>query len=248
MEWKTICFIGEIKIKEKCYEINKFGVVRTIGDREILPYTKGRNDGYVQVSVQLELGGRKQFFIHRLMYQTWYDVVLKTEDIIHHKDDNPSNNELSNLELTDQKGNIAYAIEKGRFKVKGEDNVTARLTEKQVRIICQNLQDQPNKKYKDVLKEAGLEDTRQNLDLVTKIKNKVLWCHVSDEYTWKLTKRECMGSHAHLVVPVIELLERGHTVLEISYILKIPREKKELCRFYKFAKRQEDKLKQTNKA
>lgn len=54
------------------------------------------------------------FAIHRIVYDTWKDY-LQDGFVIDHKDTNPSNNNVSNLQQITQSENIQRAVDFGRF-------------------------------------------------------------------------------------------------------------------------------------
>ena len=63
--------------------------------------------------------------------------------VVHHKDNNPSNNCVENLQWVTHGENIKYAIEDGLWNNsirgrKGEKNVQAKLNEEQVKFIRKN--------------------------------------------------------------------------------------------------------------
>ena len=54
--------------------------------------TKIRPDGYIRDS-------QTDQYIHRIVMEQHIGRELQTREVVHHKDGNPSNNDLSNLEL-----------------------------------------------------------------------------------------------------------------------------------------------------
>lgn len=91
------------------------------------------NNGYWIMRIHLT-GKRKDFLVHRLMWQTFKgEIPLKYE--INHKDGVKSNNHLSNLECVTPRENNLHARRTGLFKSNGEKNKQARLTQKQVNHI-----------------------------------------------------------------------------------------------------------------
>lgn len=80
--------------------------------------------GYLRVG--LTKGGKsKSFFVHRLVAQAWIPNPDNLP-IINHKDENPLNNRVENLEWCTQKYNVNYgtAIEKRKKPVVGINPVT----------------------------------------------------------------------------------------------------------------------------
>lgn len=53
--------------------------------------------GYYQITTRSE--GNNNKYLHRLIYEDYHGVKLSKQDIIHHKDNNPLNNCILNLEL-----------------------------------------------------------------------------------------------------------------------------------------------------
>lgn len=86
-EWK------EIPNKEGKYYISTFGRVKSYcGYNAIIRKPEDNGSGYLRVNI-----GGKYRLIHLLMAETYFpEVDYKTE--IHHKDLNPYNNRLSNLQ------------------------------------------------------------------------------------------------------------------------------------------------------
>lgn len=57
-----------------------------------------RKDGYIRLTV--EVHNRKLF--HRVIMERVLGRELSKDEIVHHKDGNPSNNDISNLQLTNR--------------------------------------------------------------------------------------------------------------------------------------------------
>lgn len=54
-----------------------------------------RNDGYYIITSNKE--GNNGKLLHRLIYEDFYNIELHSDIVIHHKDENKLNNEISNL-------------------------------------------------------------------------------------------------------------------------------------------------------
>ena len=63
----------------------------------------------------------KHYFVHRLVFETWSNEKLDNALVIDHKDANPANNDINNLQQVSQKINIENAIFHGNF---GNNNNT----------------------------------------------------------------------------------------------------------------------------
>lgn len=86
------------------YEVSNLGRVRNSKLGRLL---KGvDNKGYVRVSLSNEYG-KKLFLVHRLVAQAFIPNPNNFPQI-NHKDENPSNNSVENLEWCDSKYNLNY--------------------------------------------------------------------------------------------------------------------------------------------
>lgn len=83
------------------------------------------NKGYIETVVN-----GKRSLLHRVIYEEYHNVILTNKDVIHHIDGNKENNDVSNLELTNNSEH-AKLHQKSRIKPL-------------IQLICQ----QCNKKYK----------------------------------------------------------------------------------------------------
>lgn len=87
---------------------------RKIKGKIIRPYKHSM--GYLQVCLSIK-GSRKHYFIHRLVYETFYGKIPEGL-VINHIDEDKTNNYLDNLEAITQKENINYGtgIQRNREK------------------------------------------------------------------------------------------------------------------------------------
>lgn len=82
--------------------------------------------GYCRIGLHKD-GKRKTFSVHRLVAKCFLEPI-EGKDIVNHKDCNPSNNNVENLEFCTQQQNVTYNnahIKRGlnnRGKYKGENN------------------------------------------------------------------------------------------------------------------------------
>lgn len=132
------------------YEISDKGEVRS-KDRQITPKVgkpyklKGKNlkwliDKYGYANIMLSINGKQQQHrIGRLVLQVFIGEPPGDKHQCNHKDGNPLNNSVENLEWTTPKENINHSFKKlGRKPTSGEKINTAKLTEQQVRFIREN--------------------------------------------------------------------------------------------------------------
>lgn len=114
--WKTISGY------EGFYEVSNYGSVKrlehkdkvghTYKERILKPYKN--NLGYCHVHLSKQ-GKAKWFLVHRLVAEAFLEKPSDC-NIVNHLDNNPSNNNASNLEWTTYKGNMQWAAKQGRMK------------------------------------------------------------------------------------------------------------------------------------
>lgn len=86
-------FFGRAHTDETKQKISKLNKGRLSGKKNP-NWKRGfrtRKDGYLRTS--------KDEYLHRLAFEKAIGRKLKSDEIIHHKDRNPSNNDITNLEL-----------------------------------------------------------------------------------------------------------------------------------------------------
>lgn len=93
------------------YQVSNFGRIKSLKDKygnyreKILKGSKDK-DGYLIVSLYKE-GKMNNFKVHRLVAQTFIDNPNKYP-CVNHKDENPANNNVENLEWCTHKYNTNY--------------------------------------------------------------------------------------------------------------------------------------------
>ena len=120
------------------------------------------------------------------------------------------------------KENIARAYNSG-LKGRGEKHMWSKLTEEQVRIICEGLVEELP--YKVIAKNAGLEyndGTRCNITLIRKGKN---WRHISKDYDIvdipRLSRATLTSAQIH---DVCKCLEQSMDTNDIIHVLKLDKQ------------------------
>lgn len=117
----------EIKGYDGKYLINKNGVVKSVPRQKgpvnvkktmILKHDRSHQK-YSRVTLCKDKKCRK-FFVHRLVYETFISPIPEGYQI-HHKDHNPENNHLSNLELTTVWENNYYSAKRKGYKLDAHD-------------------------------------------------------------------------------------------------------------------------------
>ena len=112
----------------KEFYTTKKGIYKVSNDGQICNeitgtiYKLGKNSiGYSIVKVN-----NKWFLVHRLVAENFIGSI--EGKIVHHKNNNPSDNRVENLEITTQSENIKYAVKAGNHKgfsnLKGQNQYT----------------------------------------------------------------------------------------------------------------------------
>jgi len=100
----------DIEGYEGRYQVSSFGNVRSLNYRNhgyaknLTPKCNNSNRLWVELANSL---GRKQFLIHRLVASAFIPNINNFPEI-NHKDENPQNNNVANLEWCTRKYNVAY--------------------------------------------------------------------------------------------------------------------------------------------
>jgi len=176
--WKKVSGFGGL------YRVSNTGVVKKI------PYLRGNRwggltqvkenilkekldeDGYKRVCL-INGKERKDFFVHRLVAQTFIDNP-KNKPCVNHIDSVRDNNNLSNLEWVTHKENVWHGINFGHDTRKGEGNGNSKLKELRVFRIKRLIKGNPEKyTRKYISKTFGI-----NIGTVNNIAKNRTWRHV----------------------------------------------------------------------
>ena len=118
--WKSV--VGY----EGLYAVSDTGKVKSV-KRNMIRKTKITHDG--RESIALSKNNKTKYhFIHRLMLGAFTGT---TGEQANHLDGNPLNNNLENLEWSNQKDNMRHAVING-LRPRGETHPMAKFTEEQV--------------------------------------------------------------------------------------------------------------------
>lgn len=103
--------IKDIKGYDGDYKITEKGEVWSFKYKipRKLSYWTGKTSPYLQVGLTRNCRTRK-FLVHRLVAMTYLENPNNFE-IVHHKDSNILNNDVSNLEWTTQRANVHHSYE-----------------------------------------------------------------------------------------------------------------------------------------
>ena len=123
------------------YYVSNYGRIYSVRYNKIIsPYIDKR--GYYRVTITIDEQGHTIFTgVHKIMLMSFYPINEPDRFIPNHKDGNPSNNILSNLEWTTVSGNTRHAIENGLCNYIATDNPRSYLDEDKIELICQMIKD-----------------------------------------------------------------------------------------------------------
>lgn len=223
-------------IKPNMYKINRFGdVVNKYTNYKLS--SRNKRNGYTTVGMRTDSNSDRNYLQHRLVAET-FCYKPEGKNIVNHIDSVRDNNFWLNLEWCTQKENMLHARIYGNSKVRGEDNGNSRFSNNEIHQICKMMEE--GVQYKNILFTLGKEDSTKNLDILTKIKSKHIWKHISDLYN--IQKPEYRTTQIKYSVEELEQIcqwiSDGYSNREISNFLNIDMSiKKESDKFYKFIQR-----------
>ena len=123
----------DIKGQDRMYKISSKGRSASLKNgKVIILKTHQDKNGYLNVTLSKH-GVHKRYSVHRLVAETFIPNPNKLS-VVHHRDNNPLNNDVSNLEWSTYSQNTLYAVEVSAMKF-GEKHHNAKLTEDIVRYI-----------------------------------------------------------------------------------------------------------------
>lgn len=153
-----------------------------------------KESGYVHIGLQTIYDTRITIGIHRLEMYVFSPYGYDNYDnlFVNHINGIKNNNYIENLEWCTPSENIIHAFKTGLKLPKiGEENPSAILSNLQVHEICKLLEDE-NILYKDICKQLKIDTTHNNLSIISDIKNKKVWTHISSLYNIS-NKRKNLG-------------------------------------------------------
>jgi hypothetical protein len=133
-QWKPV------KGFENAYAVSDHGRVASFKrrgnpcDRIMIQGRQGHNKGYRVVELHANGVRGKAIAVHRLVALHFLDKP-NGSDCVHHKDWNPSNNHVSNLEWCTPSQNVKYDFDAKVRSNKGERNSNHKLTKREVDFI-----------------------------------------------------------------------------------------------------------------
>lgn len=178
------------------YVVSNEGVVRNIKNNHIIkPYSN--NSGYLGVDLYLNKSDgskRVKVLLHRLVGIMF--LGLDDSKVINHKDFNPKNNNVDNLEIVDVKDNIRYSWNAGRMKLPDKNDPE---TIEKIKRVCEYLE-VGGITFKEIAKFCDVD-----INTVRRIYNGDLRSSISKNYTFKPRKYFVIDNETAL--KICDLLE-----------------------------------------
>lgn len=156
------------------YMISNFGRVYSKATNSIVKQTI-INSGYYRVQLYTTTGEKVDLLTHRLMMMVYYPLDDYTNMEVNHKDGNPFNNSLYNLEWMTKIDNILYTIDCN------SDRYKRSLSIDEVNKICKSLED--GMSYKDIcLNILNEEYTARLHSRIYDIHKRKTYVNISNKY------------------------------------------------------------------
>lgn len=159
------------------YYISNTGLIYSVQLNRYLNFNRN-SDGYRMARLQT-INGSVSRSVHRLLMLTFYPIENSELYEVNHIDGIKTNNHICNLEWVTHDENMKHASRTGLFVAKGENRDNSKLTEDQVRLICEKICE--GKPPKQISEEMNLSNC--GIDkIVMNIINGFSWRHISREY------------------------------------------------------------------
>lgn len=125
-EWRTVPFATN-------YEVSNRGEVRKTATNHYLSQSK-THKGYCQVNIKSDSGKRKSCYVHRLVAQAFVPNP-QNKPSVNHKDFDPSNNNIENLEWVTIAENNLWSVDnvkKARAGIERTKETRRKISEKHI--------------------------------------------------------------------------------------------------------------------
>lgn len=162
-------------IKPGSYLINKNAEIYSLISNKYINPSMAAN-GYLVVNLKLNNGNSQIFYVHRI-YMITFNFIYNYENMqVNHIDGIKTHNYDSNLEWVTLRENVLHAKENGLLCT-GENCSWSKLTENQVKEICQIIQD---KSFESIAQIAELYNC--SVTTIGDIARGKTWTNVSKDY------------------------------------------------------------------
>lgn len=187
------------------YSVNENGEIKSNRRNKLLT---SYNNRYGYVTFGIRKNKKKKIITAHQAVALTFIPNPENKSQVNHKDGNKKNNHISNLEWATPSENIKHAFDNGLItKPKGELHGKSILTEKDVILICERLQD--GWRNKDIA-----EDMNINIKTISNIRSGHRWDHISKDYNLNCKRQNRLAKKT--VKDICELFSRGFSINEVK--------------------------------
>lgn len=163
-----------------CYMVSTWGRFYNIYTRQFLQYSINK-DGYGNIMLNTTTKKRVSRRTHRVVMLTFCPIFNSDMYEVNHMNGNKLNNNINNLEWCTRRENVLHSVNTGLQPIYyAEDNPNAKLSNDQVRLICEGLA--LGITYKDICEDLGLEYTQRMSHTLQRIRTREIWTSISKDY------------------------------------------------------------------
>lgn len=140
--WKDIVIVknGILYDYSGKYQVSNYGNIRSLNYRntfstKILKMSPNRRNGYYQIHLPGENGKDNVFSVHRLVANAFLPNPDNLPEV-NHKDENPQNNNVENLEWCTSKYNSNYGTRNERGSINRTGKLAGSKNHKAKKVVC----------------------------------------------------------------------------------------------------------------
>lgn len=187
-------------IERNEYLVSNYGNIYKISKNIFIMPTD--NNGYNSIRINGKL-----VLVHRLVAIAFVNGYSNEKNCVNHIDGNKKNNYYKNLEWCTKAENNRHAYATHLNNCVGENCRSAKLTNDQVRYICQLLEN--NMEIYDILDMIGMERTMNNYEIIRSIRKGYAWKSISKDYNVGYTDYIINSIPTEQVIKICECLSKG---------------------------------------
>ena len=194
--WRYVIFDKNYKTTmQKKYFISNYGRIYDICNHKLKKQSDNASTSvgkYKSISITTAHGRSKSYLVHRLVALTFIPID-EDRPLVNHKDGNPANNKLSNLEWCTLSENVLHAVKMGlKVDKKGEERSNALWTDDEIRMICKMMEEGHKATYIYTILCEILKDPKVQYERVRTLYKHIIrqthWTHISKDYDIDFTR------------------------------------------------------------
>lgn len=211
--WKDIIFYEVAPI----YMISNYG---RLYNKERDRIVKGENpdfcQGRLRYSLKLRNGKHRKYLAHRIVAKHFKPARWVWQIQINHKDGNPLNNHISNLEWCTPDENNKHASINNLIP-KGEEKINAIFTNEQIHNVCKLFEKGYN--VMKVARKLKLDNHKNIANYLTLILYRKSWTTISKNYVWDIEKNRYKTYSKEDIEFICKMISDGYKNSEIVDML-----------------------------